>query len=314
MELAKLIKGIFLGIFNVVIIWIALFLYSHGAYWILLLLLLGAALVNFIFISERGYPYRYLLPASFFMILLVVYPIIYTVYISVTNYGTGNILNKEQVIAQLEERYVRDTGSPDFSFSAYRDPQSGLWFLFTDSEGRQMVGHSGELTFVEQGDPLLGQLAGYTELTRVDVAQSLQELQAQSFSYDESRELRMRNINAFNLYEQQYSYDREKDVLLEVQTGTLYTQENGYFQAPDGTRLTPGFRAVIGFDNFRRLFGNPQVTGPFARVFGWTVQWALLSVATTFVVGLFLAILLNDPYLRFRKVYRSLLILPYAIP
>jgi len=41
MELAKLIKGIFLGIFNVVIIWIALFLYSHGAYWTLLLLLLG---------------------------------------------------------------------------------------------------------------------------------------------------------------------------------------------------------------------------------------------------------------------------------
>ena len=71
---------------------------------------------------------------------------------------------------------------------------------------------------------------------------------------------------------------------------------------------------MIGFGNFRRLFGNPQVTGPFVRVFVWTVQWALLSVATTFVVGLFLAILLNDPYLRFRKVYRSLLILPYAIP
>src|SRR5690554_5168724 len=121
MELAKLIKGIFLGIFNVVIIWIALFLYSHGAYWILLLLLLGAALVNFIFISERGYPYRYLLPASFFMILLVVYPIIYTVYVSVTNYGTGNILTKEQVITQLQERRILDAEAVNYTYQAYRD-------------------------------------------------------------------------------------------------------------------------------------------------------------------------------------------------
>ena len=46
----------------------------------------------------------------------------------------------------------------------------------------------------------------------------------------------------------------------------------------------------------------------------WTITWALLSVGTTFAVGLFLALLLNDPYLRFRRLYRSLLILPYAVP
>ena len=312
--MGKIIKGVILGIVNVAFIWIALYLLSAEAYLVFVLLLLGALLTNLLFVVPKGYPYRYLLPAAFFMILLVVYPIVYTVYISVTNYGTGNILNKEQVIAQFEDRYMRDTNSPDFAFTAYRDPQGELWFLFTDSQGGQMVGHAGELTFVEADHPLLEQLAGYAELTRVDVAQSLKELETQSFAYDQSRELRMRSINSFNLYEQQYRYDREKDALLEVHTGIVYTPQDGYFQAPDGTRLTPGFRAVIGFGNFRRLFGNPQVTGPFVRVFLWTVQWALLSVATTFVVGLFLAILLNDPYLRFRKVYRSLLILPYAIP
>ena len=35
---------------------------------------------------------------------------------------------------------------------------------------------------------------------------------------------------------------------------------------------------------------------------------------TTFAVGLFLAIVFNDPRIRGRKVYRSLLILPYAFP
>jgi ABC-type sugar transport system permease subunit len=310
----KIIKGGFLAIINVVFIWIALYLLSAQAYLVFALLLLGALLTNFIFILPKGYPYRYLLPAAFFMVLLVVYPIMYTVYISVTNYGTGNILNKEQVIAQFESKYVLEPSSEGYSFQAYRDSQDRLWMLFTDSEGRQMVGHDGELTPVQAGDPLLGQLDGFTELNRVDLVRATNELSAQSFAYDDLHELRMRNINAFSLYLQQYRYDVASDRLTDLQTGTVYEPIDGYFQAPDGTRLTPGFRAVIGFDNFRRLLGNPQITGPFVSVFIWTIQWALLSVATTFVVGLFLAILLNDPHMRLRKVYRSLLILPYAIP
>ena len=43
-------------------------------------------------------------------------------------------------------------------------------------------------------------------------------------------------------------------------------------------------------------------------------MFAFLSVATTFALGLFLAIVFNDPRVRGRKIYRSLLILPYAFP
>ena len=314
MELAKLIKGIFLGIFNVVIIWIALFLYSHGAYWILLLLLLGAALVNFIFISERGYPYRYLLPASFFMIILVVYPIIYTVYVSVTNYGTGNILSKEQVIAQLQERRIHDGDAGSYSYTAYRDDQGQLWFLFTGPQGELLLGHAGQLERVQEGDASLNRLAEFTELTRADLVRATNEISALSFALDETSQLQMRNINSFGVYRPQYQYSRERDELLDLESGIIYQPVLGYFQAPDGTRLTPGFREVIGLQNFRKLFSNPQVTGPFMRVFIWTVQWALLSVGCTFAVGLFLAILLNDPYLRWRRFYRAVLILPYAVP
>jgi ABC-type sugar transport system permease subunit len=124
----------------------------------------------------------------------------------------------------------------------------------------------------------------------------------------------MRNINYFGVYRPQYQYSRERDELLDLESGIIYQPVLGYFQAPDGTRLTPGFREIIGFHNFSKLLTNPQVTGPFIRVFIWTVQWALLSVATTFSVGLFLAILLNDPHLRLRRFYRSVLILPYAVP
>ncbi|NMB01057.1 MAG: maltose ABC transporter permease MalF [Firmicutes bacterium] len=312
--MGKILKVVLLGILNVIFVWAALFLYSSQAYWVFVLLLLGALLTNFIFMWPKAYPYRYLLPATFFMVLLVVYPILYTVYISLTNYGTGNILNKEQVVSQFQERYILDPGAENYSFKAYRDHEGQMWLVFTDPQGQEFLGIDGKVEPLKAGDSRLARLAQFTELARAELVRATNELSSLSFAYDDGRELRMRNINSFTIYRQQYEYDPERDELVDLQTGVVYTPVSGYFQAPDGTRLTPGFRTIIGFGNFRRLLTNPQVTGPFVKVFVWTIQWALLSVVTTFGVGLFLAILLNDPFLRLRKFYRSVLILPYAVP
>lgn len=46
----------------------------------------------------------------------------------------------------------------------------------------------------------------------------------------------------------------------------------------------------------------------------WTFAFAFLSVLTTFALGLFLAIVFNDPRMRGRRVYRTIMILPYAFP
>jgi hypothetical protein len=228
-ELAKLVKGVFLGILNVVFIWTALFLYSSEAYLVLVLLLLGAALVNFVFISERAYPYRYLLPAAFFMILLVVYPIVYTVYVSVTNYGTGNILTKEQVITQLQERRILDAEAGNYTYQAYRDGEGQLWFVFTGPQGELLLGHAGELTPVQEGDARLARLAEFTELARADLVRATNEISALSFALDEARQLQMRNINYFGVYRPQYQYSRERDELLDLESGIIYQPVLGYF-------------------------------------------------------------------------------------
>jgi arabinogalactan oligomer/maltooligosaccharide transport system permease protein len=46
----------------------------------------------------------------------------------------------------------------------------------------------------------------------------------------------------------------------------------------------------------------------------WNLAFALLSVITTFLLGLFLAIVMNEEKVRGRKLYRTLLLLPYALP
>lgn len=78
--------------------------------------------------------------------------------------------------------------------------------------------------------------------------------------------------------------------------------------------LNPGYRVNIGLLNFQRLIDDPRLYGPLLDIFVWTVTFALLSVFITFVVGLFMAIILNDEGIPGKKVIRSLLIIPYAIP
>src|SRR6185503_7207075 len=59
---------------------------------------------------------------------------------------------------------------------------------------------------------------------------------------------------------------------------------------------------------------DPLVRDPFIRVFLWTITFATLCVFFSFAIGLFLAIALDKQGLLFRRSYRSLLVVPYAVP
>jgi maltose/maltodextrin transport system permease protein len=71
---------------------------------------------------------------------------------------------------------------------------------------------------------------------------------------------------------------------------------------------------MVGWENFQRVLFNEGIRGPMLQIFLWTVTFALLSVVTTFALGVLLASILQWPHLRGRAVYRVLLILPYAVP
>ena len=49
-------------------------------------------------------------------------------------------------------------------------------------------------------------------------------------------------------------------------------------------------------------------------VFVWTVIYALMSVLLSLTLGLFLALVLNKKGLHGQRIYRALLVVPYAIP
>lgn len=70
----------------------------------------------------------------------------------------------------------------------------------------------------------------------------------------------------------------------------------------------------VGLTNFKNLVTMPVWSNTFIGVFRWTIIWAVIATTTTFFGGLFQAVLLNNKRVKFRKVWRGILILPWAIP
>ncbi len=75
----------------------------------------------------------------------------------------------------------------------------------------------------------------------------------------------------------------------------------------------------VGFRNFINLFNFADGLGSsfgtmFWKVLLWTILWAILSTVTVFFGGLFQALILNSDHIVFRKFWRCILILPWAIP
>lgn len=70
----------------------------------------------------------------------------------------------------------------------------------------------------------------------------------------------------------------------------------------------------VGFQTFIDLFNLKTWNRTFLGVFEWTIIWAILATVTTFFTGLLFAVLLNSKGIRFRAFWRSIYILPWAIP
>lgn len=68
---------------------------------------------------------------------------------------------------------------------------------------------------------------------------------------------------------------------------------------------------VVGFRNYARVF---EAGAEFYPVLGWTIGWMVLTTFLNVGFGGFLALLLNNENLKERNVYRTILIIPWALP
>ncbi|WP_051239779.1 carbohydrate ABC transporter permease [Pontibacillus halophilus] len=70
----------------------------------------------------------------------------------------------------------------------------------------------------------------------------------------------------------------------------------------------------VGFENFTKLFTEDIWRESFVNVFSWTIIWTFVATTLQIALGLFLAILVNDKRIKFKRTIRTVLILPWAVP
>ena len=110
-------------------------------------------------------------------------------------------------------------------------------------------------------------------------------------------------------------YDPERDVFVRIFDGAVFRDNGlGSFVSTQKEELEPGWATHVGFRNFGRAIHDPLIRKPFLRVLIWTFVFAGSTVLLSFALGLFLAITLDKPGLRFQRGYRSIMVIPYAIP
>jgi len=146
MPLKNVIARIFfLGIFDVIALQFALLLGSRMSVFLGIGIAIFVLIVNIVFLSERLFPWRWVVPALAGMFLLVVYPIGYAVVVAFTNYGDGHLLTKEQVITQRTADMFSPPDAPTYDVYVFRsDAEDSFRFWLVDSQGQSFVYVPGE--------------------------------------------------------------------------------------------------------------------------------------------------------------------------
>ena len=294
-----------------------------------LVLLVITVMLNVVILVPGLFPYKWMSPGLALVTLLVVYPIVYTVIVSLSNYSDGHLFTKQQTIDLLaRQKYLPDDATVyNWTLFASETGEYALWLT-------RAVDGVEETLFAVPGEPIEvidaanvveppETYKGFRQLSRAERTQAATAIQDMQFGAgDDTVGIKNRN-EAGRPFRPRYEYDAAQDAIIDRATGAVYAADDelGCFKL-EGARdctaqagaLIPGYRVYIGLENFSRLMSDPGLSGPLVRIFGWTVTFALFTTLLNFGMGLFMAMILNDPVMPARKVIRSLLFVPYAIP
>ena len=72
----------------------------------------------------------------------------------------------------------------------------------------------------------------------------------------------------------------------------------------------------VGFENFKKLvsFGGSGFGSTFFSILGWTLVWALFATFLNYFLGMAVAILINKKGIKFKKLWRTILVMTIAVP
>ena len=267
----------------------------------------------------------------FFLLVFLITPILLTVNYSFTNYGDGTRGTKEQAIAAITGNSVKEVeGSTRFNASVATTGTAtdGPFELYLVDPETGDIFKGGAETPLEKVDPsevkvennrVVEAGANVTMLTNDEINKAGKKVTEIAVEKSDTEAIRLLTPQLAFEGTKVMRYDEASDTIKNTETGETWSikkvgSSEKFVSDKTGQALSQGWLQGIGFDNYARLFTDSKIGAQFLSVFLWTLAFAFLSVATTFILGLFLALVLNDDRLKGKRLYRSFLLLPYAVP
>lgn len=303
---------------------------------------IGTLIINFVYLFDRFGPWRWTAPGLALMALMVVYPLVNTVLVSFTNYGDGHLGQKEQTLAAMRAASYKPENSVQYKVSFYsKTPKPTvasdvvLWLTAGDNsnsvasvdkgvvpvaEAEKTFGKFGELD--GSGVPKSIGDANLVSLFQIVGNKALRDsLQVKSNSallrVDDTARTVSEYLNRFEFSEKDgvlSAFDRQLNATWSEKLGAFTRVDEKGNEVDLNLPGGGGWPVSIGLNNFTKAITSENVRGPFLSVFVWTVVFALGSVFSCFALGLMFAIVLNAADVPLRGIFRSILIIPYALP
>jgi maltose/maltodextrin transport system permease protein len=281
--------------------------------WLSTILLISIVLLLFlgiwIYLLQKQEAYRFFYPALVLFVLFSLVPISYSIYVSFTNLKTGHLLERKNVVALFLDEKVLDLKSPIKNYKIYKNLNDSHYILKVDNTYALFKEGQKEITLTSSPLSTSEELTS-SELVRMVRGQIESNIhlldQKEVYHFYRTDEI----AHTSNRYEL-LSDERLKDAL----SGEVLVEDtkNGQFKL-NGEDIGPGYYTIVGFKNYRELLLDKDLSFVFFKTFGWTFTWAFMSVGLTFILGAFLAVMLNEFSEKVKFIYRMLFIIPYSIP
>ncbi|HRD36263.1 MAG TPA: ABC transporter permease subunit [Candidatus Nanopelagicaceae bacterium] len=320
-KVATFIKVAIVALISALLLTLTQSAFAKKEYVIAAFLAVAIFAINFTYFNKRTVPLKFFLPGILLLSAFVVTPILYTVVMSTYNYKTGNYISKEEAIGRIKALALE----PDENNSAFdivvgkfqeseailvSDIENKSYFISTPERRLEL-----QIDQVELDENFVAQRAnGFTPLEAGEIASS--KAATIRYFYNSQYFITVENLNVGAVFRQSLEYLPNQDIFKSLINDSIYRDNgNGNYVNPEDKSdfLEPGWRDPAWFTNYIRLVSDERVRDPLISVFIWTVVFATLTVLTQFSFGLLLALALNKP-IRGRRIYRSILVLPYAMP
>jgi ABC-type sugar transport systems, permease components len=306
-----------LGLYGLFAAWTA------GSTAIAVTMVIGLIIINWVYFSKRMLPAKYLVPGMVFLLVYQVFVMGYTGYVSLTNYGQGHNSTKDDAVNSiLAAGEQRAEGAPTVPTAVVENGDK-LQLVVRDAKtGKLMIGDAKTKLKDVDGQSTataITSVKGHKILTFDQIVARQEEVaKLQVPVSDNAADGHYKTTDGTHGYlaKSIYSYDAKSDKLTNTHTGAVYQADNktGVFKDASGVELKPGWRVFVGTKNYTEMFTGSELVGPFVKALIWSFVFSLVSVLSTFALGLFLAMVFHDKRVKGRKIYQSLLILPYAFP